>query len=125
MGVIRGPLAYKRDRQQPQVDMGPIVENKRLSHVLQTARVMQVQRDDLQASNMAHRTNLGWSPYAKMPWPEPNAGARDSRAQAQAQAPAPAPAQTKAALRTAGAMRWLVPPLVLIRPWVLRETSNV
>lgn len=70
----------------------PIMENKRLSHVLQTARVMQVQCDDRHASNIAHRTNSGRSPYAEMPWPAPTL-ARDSQTQA----------QTKAALRTAGA----------------------
>jgi len=68
-GVILRPLAYERYERQPQVDMGAIVENKRLSHVLQTTLVIQAQRDDRHASNLPHRTNSGQAPYAKITLP--------------------------------------------------------
>jgi hypothetical protein len=58
-------LAYERYDLLPKVDTGAIVENKRLSHALQTALVIQAQRDDRHASNTPSRTNSGQPPYAK------------------------------------------------------------
>lgn len=57
-------LAYERYDRLPQVDTAAIVENKRLSHVLQTALVIQAQRDDRRKSSTPSRTNQGQEPYA-------------------------------------------------------------
>jgi hypothetical protein len=51
------------------VDTAAIVENKRLSHVLQAAQVMQVQRDDRRKSSTPSRTNQGQAPYPRKALP--------------------------------------------------------
>jgi hypothetical protein len=59
----------------PQVDTAAIVENKRLSHVLQAALVIQSQRDDRRKSSTPSRTNQGQAPYPRKALP----GAKRSR----------------------------------------------
>ena len=54
-------LAYERYDRLPQIDTAAIVENKRLSHALQAALVIQTQRDDRRMS--PSRTNQGQAPY--------------------------------------------------------------
>ena len=62
-------LAYERYDRLPQVDTAAIVENKRLSHALQAALVIQSQRDDRRISNTPSRTNQGQAPYPKKALP--------------------------------------------------------
>ncbi|HWL72973.1 MAG TPA: ISNCY family transposase [Burkholderiaceae bacterium] len=62
-------LPYERYDRLPQVEMGAIVENKRLSHALQVAVLMQAQRDDRHISNTPSRTNQGRAPYARKALP--------------------------------------------------------
>ena len=62
-------LAYERYDRLAQVDTGAIVENKRLSHVLQAALLMQAQRDDLHKSDTPSRTNQGKAPYPQKAQP--------------------------------------------------------
>jgi hypothetical protein len=57
-------LVYERYDRLPQVDTATIVENKRLSHALQTALVIQAQRDDRRKSSTPSRTNEGQAPYS-------------------------------------------------------------
>ena len=57
-------LAYERYDRLPQVDTAAIVENKRLSHALQAALVIQAQRDDRRKSSTPSRTNQGQAPYS-------------------------------------------------------------
>ena len=57
-------LAYERYDRLPQVDTAAIVENKRLSHALQAALVIQTQRDDRRKSSTPSRTNQGQAPYS-------------------------------------------------------------
>lgn len=57
-------LAYERYDRLPHVDMGAIVENKRLSHALQAALVIQAQRDN-RRSSAPSRTNQGQAPRPK------------------------------------------------------------
>lgn len=60
-------LAYERYDRLPQIDTAAIVENKRLSHALQAALVIQTQRDDRRMS--PSRTNQGQAPYPKKALP--------------------------------------------------------
>lgn len=62
-------LAYERYDRLPQVDTAAIVENKRLSHALQAALVIQAQRDDRRKSSTPSRTNQGQAPYSKKALP--------------------------------------------------------
>lgn len=62
-------LVYERYDRLPQVDTAAIVENKRLSHALQAALVIQAQRDDRRISNTPSRTNQGKAPYPKKALP--------------------------------------------------------
>lgn len=62
-------LAYERYDRLPQIDTAAIVENKRLSHALQAALVIQAQRDDRRKSNTPSRTNQGQAPYPKKKLP--------------------------------------------------------
>ena len=57
-------LVYERYDRLPQVDTAAIVENKRLSHALQAALVIQAQRDDRRKSSTPSRTNQGQAPYS-------------------------------------------------------------
>ncbi|WP_447775330.1 ISNCY family transposase [Variovorax boronicumulans] len=57
-------LIYERYDRLPQVDTAAIVENKRLSHALQAALVIQAQRDDRRKSSTPSRTNQGQAPYS-------------------------------------------------------------
>lgn len=57
-------LAYERYDRLPQVDTAAIVENKRLSHALQAALVIQAQRDD-RRFGAPSRTNQGQAPRLK------------------------------------------------------------
>ena len=68
-------LAYERYDRLPQVDTAAIVENKRLSHALQTAQLIQSHRDDRRSSNTPSRTNQGKAPYRTKAAP----GAKRSR----------------------------------------------
>jgi hypothetical protein len=56
-------LAHERYDRLQHVDMGAIVENKRLSHALQAALVIQAHRDDRRWTRS--RTNQGHAPNAK------------------------------------------------------------
>ena len=62
-------LAYERYDRLAQVDTGAIVENKRLSHVLQVALLLQAQRDDRHKSDTPSRTNQGRPPYSRKAQP--------------------------------------------------------
>nr|WP_256099274.1 ISNCY family transposase [Variovorax sp. SG517] len=62
-------LAYERYDRLPQVDTAAIVENKRLSHALQAALVIQSQRDDRRKSSTPSRTNQGQAPYPRKALP--------------------------------------------------------
>ncbi|ABM40042.1 hypothetical protein Pnap_4621 (plasmid) [Polaromonas naphthalenivorans CJ2] len=62
-------LAYERYDRLAQVDTGAIVENKRLSHVLQVALLLQAQRDDRYKSDTPSRTNQGRPPYPRKAQP--------------------------------------------------------
>ena len=68
-------LAYERYDRLPQVDTAAIIENKRLSHALQTAQLIQSHRDDRRRSNTPSRTNQGKAPYRTKAAP----GAKRSR----------------------------------------------
>lgn len=57
-------LVYERYDRLPQVDTAAIVENKRLSHALQAALVIQAQRDDRRKSSTPSRTNQVQAPYS-------------------------------------------------------------
>lgn len=62
-------LAYERYDRMAQVDTGAIVENKRLSHVLQVALLLQAQRDNRHKSDTPSRTNQGKPPYPQKAQP--------------------------------------------------------
>jgi len=62
-------LAYERYDRLAQVDTSAIVENKRLSHVLQAALLLQAQRDDRHKSDTPSRTNQGKPPYLQKAQP--------------------------------------------------------
>ena len=62
-------LAYERYDRLGAIDTSEIVENKRLSHVLEVAQVLQSQRDDRRKSNTPSRTNQGKAPYPKKAQP--------------------------------------------------------
>jgi hypothetical protein len=55
-------VPYQRYDKLQQVDTAAIVENKRLSHALQAALIIQTQRDDRRSSNTPSRTNQGKPP---------------------------------------------------------------
>lgn len=55
-------LPYTRYDKLSEVDQGAIVENKRLSHVLQVAQVIQEQRDSRRGRSAPARTNRGLKP---------------------------------------------------------------
>ena len=57
--------AYVRYDKLPFIDAAAIVENKRLSHALRVAQVIQSQRDDRRSQSMPSRTNSGAKPRPK------------------------------------------------------------
>lgn len=58
-------LPYERYNRVAQVDTAAVVENKRLSHVLQVTQLIQAQRDDRHRSNSPSITNTGQAPYPR------------------------------------------------------------
>ena len=60
-------LRYGRYDRLGQIDASAIVENKRLSHVLKAAAVLQAQRDSRRRSGTPSRTNQGQAPRPKGP----------------------------------------------------------
>jgi hypothetical protein len=60
-------LRYERYDRLGQIDASAIVENKRLSHVLKAAAVLQAQRDNRRRSGTPSRTNQGQAPHPKRP----------------------------------------------------------
>ncbi|MEJ8860078.1 hypothetical protein WKW79_36470 [Variovorax robiniae] len=60
--------AHDYDR-LPRIDAAAIVENKRLSHALQAALVLQTQRDDRRTVGSPSRTNQGQAPIYRKPLP--------------------------------------------------------
>jgi len=62
-------LPFERYDRLPQVDAAAIVENKRLSHALQAALVLQTQRDDRRTLGSPSRTNQGQAPIYRKPLP--------------------------------------------------------
>ena len=63
----RQSLRYERYDRLGQIDASAIVENKRLSHVLKAAAVLQAQRDNRRRSGTPSRTNQGQAPHPKRP----------------------------------------------------------
>lgn len=68
-------LPYVEYDRLSQIDQGAEIDNKRLSHALQLAQVIQAQRDDRRASGSPSRTNQGQAPRAK----ERKAGTKTQR----------------------------------------------
>jgi len=68
-------LPYVEYDRLSQIDQGAEIDNKRLSHALQLARVIQAQRDDRRASGSPSRTNQGQAPRTK----ERKAGTKKQR----------------------------------------------
>jgi hypothetical protein len=62
-------LPYATYDRLPEVEQGPIVENKRLGHVLAIAQVMQEQRDSRRGQSAPSRANQGLAPIPKKPVP--------------------------------------------------------
>ena len=60
-------LRYERYDRLGQIDTSAIVENKRLSHVLQGCAALQTQRDNRRRSSTPSRTNQGQAPHPKRP----------------------------------------------------------
>jgi len=58
-------LEYVRFDKLPFIDVGAIVENKRLGHALKVAQLVQAQRDDRRCGHMPSRTNSGAKPRMK------------------------------------------------------------
>jgi len=58
-------LPYVEYDRLSQIDQGAELDNKRLSHTLQLAQVIQAQRDDRRASGSPSRTNQGEAPRSK------------------------------------------------------------
>ena len=58
-------LPYLEYDRLSQIDQGEELDNKRLSHALQLAQVIQAQRDDRRASGSPSRTNQGEAPRSK------------------------------------------------------------
>ena len=68
-------LPYVEYDRLSQIDQGAEIDNKRLSHTLQLAQVIQAQRDDRRASGSPSRTNQGQAPRTK----ERKAGTKKQR----------------------------------------------
>jgi transposase len=68
-------LPYVEYDRLSQIDQGAEIDNKRLSHALQLAQVIQAQRDDRRASGSPSRTNQGQAPRTK----ERKAGTKKQR----------------------------------------------
>jgi transposase len=68
-------LPYVEYDRLSQIDQGAEIDNKRLSHALQLAQVIQAQRDDKRASGSPSRTNQGQAPRTK----ERKAGTKKQR----------------------------------------------
>ncbi|SOE63596.1 Transposase [Burkholderia sp. D7] len=68
-------LLYVEYDRLSQIDQGAEIDNKRLSHALQLAQVIQAQRDDRRASGSPSRTNQGQAPPTK----ERKAGTKKQR----------------------------------------------
>jgi hypothetical protein len=68
-------LPYVEYDRLSEIDQGAELDNKRLSHALQVAQVIQAQRDDRRASGSPSRTNQGEAPRTK----ERKAGTRKQR----------------------------------------------
>jgi hypothetical protein len=68
-------LPYVEYDRLSEIDQGAEIDNKRLSHALQIAQVIQAQRDDRRASGSPSRTNQGEAPRSK----ERKAGTRKQR----------------------------------------------
>jgi hypothetical protein len=62
-------LPYTTYDRLPQVDQGAIVENKRLGHVLQIARLVQEQRDSRRSRSVPSRANQGQGAIQMKPAP--------------------------------------------------------
>jgi len=68
-------LPYVEYDRLSEIDQGAEIDNKRLSHALQVAQVIQAQRDDRRASGSPSRTNQGEAPRSK----ERKAGTKKQR----------------------------------------------
>ncbi|OXC71749.1 ISNCY family transposase [Caballeronia sordidicola] len=68
-------LPYVEYDRLSEIDQGAEIDNKRLSHALQLAQVIQAQRDDRRASGSPSRTNQGEAPRSK----ERKAGTKKQR----------------------------------------------
>ena len=68
-------LPYVEYDRLSEIDQGAEIDNKRLSHALQIAQVIQAQRDDRRASGSPSRTNQGEAPRSK----ERKAGTKKQR----------------------------------------------
>ncbi len=58
-------LDYQRYDRLSEINHGAVVEHKRLSHILQTAQLLQAQRDNRRASDSPSRSNQGIVPNQK------------------------------------------------------------
>jgi hypothetical protein len=68
-------LPYVEYDRLSEIDQGAEIDNKRLSHALRLAQVIQAQRDDRRASGSPSRTNQGEAPRSK----ERKAGTKKQR----------------------------------------------
>lgn len=62
-------IPYERYNRLPEVDIAAVVDNKRLGHALETALLIQAQRDNRHRSNTPSRANTGQAAHPRKQTP--------------------------------------------------------